>query len=82
MMETIGERMLEGAGVAAWIIGFIALLGLFAGLVTLFCMAMSYIMGQVEAAEGREENDHAEPDAKPAGERAPAVLREYRQGLR
>lgn len=52
----IGEYMLRGASVAAWVIGFVAVLGLFIGIVTLFCLAMGEIFGKDERNENHEGN--------------------------
>lgn len=57
----IGEYMLKGASVAAWLIGFVAALGIFIGIVTLFCMAMMEIFGK----DGHDED--TERDAQRAG---------------
>lgn len=57
----IGEYMLKGASVAAWVIGFIAALGIFFGIVTLFCMAMMEVFGK------DEKDEDTERDAKRAG---------------
>lgn len=61
MIRMIGEYMLRGASVAAWVIGFVAVLGLFIGIVILFCLAMGEIFGK------DERNEDAKRDAGGAG---------------
>lgn len=58
----IGEYMLRGASVAAWVIGFVAALLIFCGIVYLFCLALSVIMGK------GEDNEDTEGNAGGAGE--------------
>lgn len=58
----IGDYMLRGASMAAWVIGFVAVLGLFIGIVTLFCLAMGEIFGK------DERNEDTKRDAGGAGE--------------
>lgn len=83
----IGEYMLRGASVAAWVIGFVAALGLFIGIVTLFCLAMGEIFGK------NERNEDGKGNAGGAGagiegraetrraENGPVDLRRQRRGF-
>lgn len=83
----IGEYMLRGASVAAWVIGFVAALGLFVGIVALFCLAMGEIFGKDEEREASEGNTKGAGAgiqtgaAKGRVEHGPVDLRRKRRGF-
>lgn len=83
----IGEYMLRGASVAAWVIGFVAAMGLFCGLMTLFVIAMMEIFGKEEGNENTKGNARRAGAgiqtgaAKGRAEHGPVDLRRQRRGF-
>ena len=71
----IGEYMLKGVCVGAWLIGFMAAVGIFVAIVAVACIALREIFGE------DEHNENVEGDAGGAGEgiegRAAAGRAEY-----
>ena len=66
-MMTVGERIMEGMGAAAWLIGFIAMLGvvmIVAGIIVLLC---TYV------AQAWDEMDRMRDNAAAEKRRAQAV---------
>ena len=52
----IGEYMLKGVCVGAWLIGFMAAVGIFAAIVAVACIALREIFGEDEQNEDHEGN--------------------------
>ena len=60
-MRMIGEYMLKGVCVGAWLIGFMAAVGIFVAIVAVACIALHEIFGE------DEHNENVEGDAGRAG---------------
>ena len=52
----IGEYMLKGVCVGAWLIGFMAAVGIFVAIVAVVCIALHEIFGEDEQNEDHEGN--------------------------
>lgn len=58
MIDAIANGLLKGMGVAGWIIGLMAVLGVFLIVVGVFCYAMMIVFGgEEEEAPGEEAAD-------------------------
>ena len=57
MWEAIGNGVAKGAGAAGWIIGLLCILGIFLGICTLFCLALSAVFGGEDEDEESDDTD-------------------------
>lgn len=53
MWEAIGSGFLRGANNAGWIMGLLCVLGMFLGVLVLFCLMLSVVFGD----DGEEEDE-------------------------
>ena len=56
----VWDYMLHGMACAAWVVGLVLVLGVFAGLMWLFCTLMAWAFGEDEEEE--EENERERKD--------------------
>ena len=73
----IWEAMEKGMASAAWIVGFVAVLGVLVGLLYVFCLVMKLAFGD-EGEEG-EDDGEAIADGSGGGLDAPTVGRHLRR---
>ena len=53
-----GEMLQRGMAVAGWVIGFVAILGLFVMVVALICMLFAFVANGGNDEENEEEIEH------------------------
>ena len=77
----IWEAMEKGMASAAWIVGFVAVLGLMAALLYLFCVVMRYAFADDDGEEGSRDGAAEELDeGAGSGVHAPTVGRHLYRG--
>ena len=76
----IWEAMEKGMASAAWIVGFVAVLGVLVGLLYVFCLVMKIAFDD-EREEAGEDDGAPVADGSDAGLHAPAVGRHLRRGF-
>ena len=65
MIESIANGLLKGMGVAGWIIGFMAVLGIFLMVCGFFCYAMLTVFGGEDGDQDDAHDDVGEGDRAP-----------------
>ena len=77
----IWEAMEKGMASAAWIVGFMAVLGVFVSMLYVFCVVMKWAYGEKadgEEVEGGDTADETIAEGGSAGVHAPTVGRHMR----
>lgn len=59
MIDAIVDGLLKGMGVAGWIIGLMAVMGIFLLVVGLFCYVMLLVFGGEDEEDGEEDGKSA-----------------------